>query len=148
MIPVRIQPGSVAVRTAMFSSKLISTAALSGLATLGLWVPPTLAQDYPRQPSISTTPQLPSTRLAPQQPARPPIKVECPDGHHYRLTTGSDGGVCKIYVDRGKVTGGFCTDGTNSALQTCSTGCKEITGSGACEKQDPNAADDVTSGGA
>jgi hypothetical protein len=123
----------------MFTSKLISTAALAGLAASGLWVPPTFAQEYPQQPSSS---------IAPQQPARPPVTVKCPNGHNYRLTTGSDGGVCKIYVDRGKVTGGFCTDGTNSALQTCSTGCKEMTGSGACDKQDPNAPNDETSGGA
>ena len=102
---------------------------------IGLIAAPTLAQEYPRRPSTS---------VAPQQPARPPVTVKCPTGRSYRLSTGSDGGVCKIYVERGKVTGGFCTDGSNSVLQTCSTGCKEMTGSGACAEIDPTATDDAT----
>jgi hypothetical protein len=119
----------------MFSKKRISTAATSGFAALSLWVLPSAAQEIP-SPRAET--------LAPQAAARPPVTVKCPSGHSYRLTTGSDGGVCKIYVDHGKVTGGFCTDGTNSALQTCATGCKEITGSGACDKHDPTAPNDAT----
>jgi hypothetical protein len=67
------------------------------------------------------------------------MTIKCLGGYSYRLTTGTNGGVCKLYVDRGRVTGGFCTDGTNSALQTCATGCKEMTGAGLCEKQDPAA---------
>ena len=54
----------------------------------------------------------------------------------YKLTTGSSEGLCKLFVDLGRVTGAFCTDGTNSALQACSTGCKETTGSGSCTRQD------------
>jgi hypothetical protein len=75
------------------------------------------------------------------------VTIKCPNGYHYKLTTGSDLGVCKVYLERGRVSGGFCTDGTNTALQTCATGCKEVAGSGACEKQDPSTADDTTSGG-
>lgn len=119
----------VQVATLMFSNKPATTAALSVLAMYCLPVPPSLAQEFPVQPSHT---------VAPQQPARPPVTIKCPNGHNYRLTTGNNGGVCKVYLDHGKVIGGFCTDGTNSALQTCSTGCKETTGSGACEKQDPS----------
>jgi len=54
--------------------------------------------------------------------------------------------MCKAYVDLGRVIGGICTDGSNSALQSCSTGCREITGSGSCEKLDPSTPDDATSG--
>lgn len=122
----------------MSSSKLALAVTLSGLALLGLSVLPSFAQEPPRQPS---------TKVAPQQPVRSPLAISCPNGDHYKLTTGTTEGLCKIYVERGRVIGGLCTDGTNSALQSCSTGCKEITGSGGCEKQDPSAADDATSGG-
>ena len=122
----------------MSSSKLALAVTLSGLALFGLSVPLSFAQELPRQPS---------TTFAPQQPQRSPVTINCPNGDHYRLTTGSIEGLCKVYLDRGRVIGGLCTDGNNSALQSCSTGCKEMTGSGACEKQDPSAADDATSGG-
>jgi hypothetical protein len=65
--------------------------------------------------------------------------VKCRNGNSYKLATGSDAGVCKIYVENGGVTGGLCTDGTNSALQTCATGCGQVMGSGTCEKQEPSA---------
>ena len=75
------------------------------------------------------------------------MTVKCSDGRGYRLSTGADAGVCKLYVDRGKVIGGFCTDGTNSVLQSCSTGCKEITGSGTCETIHPSAINNENSHG-
>lgn len=122
----------------MSSSKLALAVTLAGLALFGLSVQSPFAQELPRQPSKT---------IAPQQPVRPPLAITCPNGDHYKLTTGTTEGLCKVYVERGRVIGGLCTDGTNSALQSCSTGCKEITGSGSCEKQDPSAAADVTSGG-
>jgi hypothetical protein len=115
----------------MSSSKLASAVTLSSLALSGLSALPSFAQQLPRQPS---------TTVAPQQPVRSPVAINCPSGDHYKLTTGSIEGLCKVYVERGRVIGGFCTDGNNSALQSCSTGCKEITGSGGCEKLDPSAA--------
>jgi hypothetical protein len=129
---------------AVFPHKTLSITVIAGLASFGLWALPSLAQEIPGPPPENSAPQI-----APQEPARPPVTVECPNGHEYRLTTGSDRGVCKMYFERGRVIGSFCTDGANSALQTCSTGCKEITGSGACEKQDPSAPNDAppTTGG-
>jgi hypothetical protein len=129
----------------MYTSNLASAVVLAGFASSSLWTSPSSAQELPRQP---TTTIQPTTPIAPPSPVRPPVTIKCANGYHYKLTTGSDLGVCKVYVDRGRVSGGFCTDGTNSALQTCSTGCKEVAGSGACEKQDPSTADDTTSGGA
>ena len=75
------------------------------------------------------------------------MTVKCANGDHYKLTTGSNDGACKVYVDHGRILGGYCTDGSNSASQTCSTGCKEVTGSGICEKQNPAAPDQSPSQG-
>jgi hypothetical protein len=77
---------------------------------------------------------------------RPPLRIQCPGGDQYRLTTGNADGVCKVYFDRGQIVGGYCTDGSNSASQTCSTGCQQTTGTGACERLDPNAPADVPPG--
>ena len=75
------------------------------------------------------------------------MTVKCANGDHYKLTTGSNDGACKIYIDHGRILGGYCTDGSNSASQTCSTGCKEVTGSGVCEKQNPATPDQTPSQG-
>ena len=122
----------------MFSSKLALAVTLSCLASLCLAALPSFAQGIPRQPP---------TTVVQQPPVRPPITIKCPNGDRYKLTTGTVEGMCKAYVDLGSVIGGICTDGSNSALQSCSTGCREITGSGSCEKLDPSAPDDATKGG-
>jgi hypothetical protein len=106
---------------------------VSGLASLG-----------PSLPSIAQLPPTPSSAAAsspvsPSSAVRPPVTIKCPNGRQYRLTTGSGVGACKVYVDHGRVIGGFCTDGA-MARQACSTGCLEITGSGTCEQHNPDAA--------
>ena len=102
------------------------------------------AQDLP--PAPPPEPGAPTAApVSPQTLVRPPITVKCANGDHYKLTTGSNDGACKIYVDHGRILGGYCTDGSNSASQTCSTGCKEVTGSGVCEKQNPAAPDQAPS---
>jgi hypothetical protein len=114
---------------------------VSGLASLGLSLP-SVAQLPPTPSSAAASPPV-----APSSVVRPPITIKCPNGRQYRLTTGSGGGACKVYVDHGRVIGGFCTDGGNAARQTCSTGCLEITGSGGCEQHNPDAAGDDSSPG-
>jgi len=84
------------------------------------------------------SPRQPATRVVPETIGST-VAVKCGNGNSYKLATGSDTGVCKVYVENGGVTGGLCTDGTNSALQTCATGCGQVMGSGTCEKQEPNA---------
>ncbi len=143
----------------MLSTKLALAVTLSGFASFALLVPPSIAQELPRQPSTTVEPQQPSTTTAPQQPSttaaprqpsttdapqqhvRSPVTIKCPNGDHYQLTTGSNEGLCKVYVNLGSVIGGLCTDGSNSALQSCSTGCKDTAGSGGCEKLDPASRD-------
>jgi hypothetical protein len=78
---------------------------VSGLASLG-----------PSLPSIAQLPPTPSSAAAsspvsPSSAVRPPVTIKCPNGRQYRLTTGSGVGACKVYVDHGRVIGGFCTDG-------------------------------------
>ncbi|HEU4517123.1 MAG TPA: hypothetical protein VFR77_07450 [Steroidobacteraceae bacterium] len=127
----------------------ISNAASSGLLSLSL-ASASLAQEVPPPPSPTppiAAPAAPAAPVSSQSLVRPPVTVKCANGDHYKLTTGSNDGACKVYVDRGRILGGFCTDGSNSASQTCSTGCKEVTGSGACEKQDPSAPDGAPPGG-
>jgi hypothetical protein len=128
----------------MTTSKLVWAVALAGLTLLGSSLLPSLAQELPRQPSIPVkpqspvkspvTPRLPTTTIDPETNYRS-IAVTC-GAVSYKLTTGSSEGACKVFVEQGRVTGAMCTDGTNSALQTCSTGCQETTGSGRCVRQD------------
>lgn len=130
------------------SGKLALVVTFSTVATLCPSVIPSFAQELARQPptvvapqpSIKSpaTPRLPSTTIDPETNYRY-VTVACRNGDRYKLTTGSTEGACKILVESGSVKGAFCTDGTNSALQSCSTGCKEITGSGACARQDGSA---------
>ncbi len=110
----------------MVSLKSVTVAVLPYLA---MAASPVLAQELPTKPPDD---------IAPNDPARPPITIRCPNGHNFRLATGSELGACKVYAERGRVIGGFCTDGSNSARQTCATGCKEVTGSGSCEAVDPS----------
>ncbi len=129
----------------MFVNKLVWAAVLSGLASISSSVLPSLAQELPPQPSTPvrpqspvkspTTPRLPTTTIDPETNYRS-IAITCDKKVSYKLTTGSSEGACKLFVEQGKVTGAFCTDGTNSALQACSTGCGETTGSGGCTRQD------------
>jgi hypothetical protein len=120
------------------SSKPVRAFTLVGLASIGLAVLSAFAQQLPRQPSPT---------ILPQQPLRSPATIKCPNGDRYKLATGSIEGQCKVYLNLGTVVGGLCTDGSNSALQSCTSGCGEMTGSGSCEKLDPNSADDAASGG-
>jgi hypothetical protein len=124
-------PGAAAT----LSSKPALALTLAGLASLGLPAPPSFAQQIPRQPP---------TTVAPQQPLRSPATIKCPNGDRYKLSTGTTEGLCKVYVDLGTIRGGLCTDGTNSALQSCTSGCGELRGTGSCEKLDPSAADNAT----
>jgi hypothetical protein len=126
----------------MSSSKVALAVSLSCLVSLCLSASPSFAQGIPRQPPATVAPQQ-----TVQQTVRSPITIKCPSGDRYKLTTGTIEGMCKAYVDVGKVIGGICTDGTNSALQSCSTGCGEITGSGGCEKLDPSAVIEPIPGG-
>jgi hypothetical protein len=103
---------------------------LSGIAHYALPVPPAFAQQPPQPPAASVNPD---------EPLRSPATITCPNGNRYQLTTESREGQCKIYRDLGTVIGGLCTDGANSALQSCAEGCKETRGSGACRKLDPSA---------
>jgi len=121
---------------------------LAGIACAGILFV-AVAQETPRAEPPSAVIRMPSTvspRMSPRQPAArvapetigSTVAVKCGNGTSYKLATGSNAGVCKIYVENGGVTGGLCTDGTNSALQTCATGCGQVMGSGTCEKQEPN----------
>lgn len=139
----------------MFPNKLVSAVAIAGAAAFIVSVLPSFAQETPQQPSSRVVPQSPVKR--PAAPVRPPtridpetnsrsVTVKCRNGVSYKLTTGSNEGACKLVVDDGEISGAFCTDGTNSAMQTCATGCKESTGSGGCARQDRSAGDDADSG--
>jgi hypothetical protein len=126
-------------------NKRVWAAVLSSLVAIGSSVAPSLAQEPPHQPTTPlrtqspvkspTAPTLPTTTIDPETNYRS-IAITCGNKVSYKLTTGSSEGACKVFVDQGKVTGAFCTDGTNSALQACSTGCEETTGSGGCTRQD------------
>jgi hypothetical protein len=100
------------------------------LAWLGPCGPAPLAQ-VPATPPAAAPVASPSL-------VRPPVTIKCPGGNHYRLSTGSSAGACKLYQERGRILGGLCTDGANSARQTCASGCLEITGAGVCDKDDPH----------
>ena len=132
----------------MKSSKQILTAVFAGLALFVMPMAGALAQDLPSRPPAATvrpkttitapvTPRKPSTASIPEL-GNASVAVKCHNGDSYKLATGSNQGACKLYVENGGVKGGFCTDGENSALQTCATGCKQTMGSGICEKQDPS----------
>ena len=128
-----------------FVNKLVWAAVLSSIASIGSSVPPSLAQELPSQPAtpvrplspvkLPTNPKFPTTTIDPETNYRS-IAITCGNKVSYKLTTGSSEGACKLFVDHGKVTGAFCTDGANSALQACSIGCQETTGSGGCTRQD------------
>jgi hypothetical protein len=127
----------------MVSDKLYLTVAVVAVASPSLSMP-AFAQTPPSQPA-QTEPTPPVT--PPVSPERPPAtapgaigstaNVKCRNGFHFQVSTGSNQGVCKVYVERGVVVGAYCTDGSNSALQTCSSGCKDVTGSGQCTMRDP-----------
>ena len=120
----------------MFANKQIWAVVLSSLASISVSVPPSFAQEVPQSPIKSPiAPKLPTTTIDPETNYRS-IAITCHNRVSYKLTTGSSEGLCKLFVDLGKVTGAFCTDGANSALQACSTGCEETTGSGGCTRQD------------
>ena len=129
----------------MFVNKRVWAAVLTCLATFSASVLPSRAQEPPSQPATPvrplppikspTAPILPTTTIDPVTNYRS-IAITCGNKVSYKLTTGSSEGACKLFVDHGKVTGAFCTDGANSALQACSIGCQETTGSGGCTRQD------------
>jgi hypothetical protein len=131
--PGGTHPGAAAT----FSSCPALALTLAGLASLGLPALPSFAQQLPPQPP---------TTVVPQQPLRSPATIKCPNGDRYKLSTGTIEGQCKVYVDLGTIKGGLCTDGTNSALQSCTSGCGELRGTGACEKLAPTSADVAPSG--
>ena len=101
--------------------------------------PPSAVVRPPATTSPRMSPRQSPRRVAPATVVGSTVVVKCGSGNSYKLATGSNAGVCKVYVENGGVTGGICTDGTNSALQTCATGCGQVMGSGTCEKQEPNA---------
>ena len=119
----------------MFANKQIWAVVLSSLASISVSVPPSFAQEVPQSPIKSPiAPKLPTTTIDPETNYRS-IAITCHNRVSYKLTTGSSEGACKLFVEQGRVTGAFCTDGANSALQSCSTGCMETTGSGGCARQ-------------
>jgi hypothetical protein len=129
----------------MISDKLKLTAAVVALALPSLPMPG-FAQTPPSEPA-QVEPTPPAT--PPVSPGNPSVmspgetgstaNVKCRNGYNFQVTTGSNQGMCKVYVERGVAVGAYCTDGSNSARQTCASGCKDVTGSGRCTMRDPTA---------